>query len=153
MDVRQIFGYFFKLIGGALIIVGVVQAASTLWFLRDAEQTMGTVLDYERVEGAAPPFIGGDAGVLYYPVVNFQTPGGREVQFTAPSGRNSRVYEIDSQVPVLYDADEPEAGRLGSFWGLWGGTVVFAGLGTVFVLIGFLAPHGFGHGRAHNPFE
>jgi len=147
MDARQLFGYFFKFVGGALILVGAVQAIGTLWFMQQAREVRGTVIGYERVEGAAPPFIGGDAGILYYPVVTFDTPAGRRVEFTAPSGRNSRVYGIDDQVTVLYDPEEPATSRLGSSWGLWGSTLVFAGLGAVFVLIGFLAPHGFGQGR------
>ncbi|NBF39537.1 MAG: DUF3592 domain-containing protein [Spirochaetes bacterium] len=147
MNARQLFGNFFKLIGGALILVGAIQALGTLFFMQQAREVQGTVTGYERVEGAAPPFIGGDAGVLYYPVVRFDTPAGRRVEFTAPSGRNSRVYDIDEQVRVYYDPDEPETGRLGSAWGLWGSTIVFAGLGAVFVVIGFLAPYGFGHGR------
>jgi hypothetical protein len=85
--------------------------------------------------------------------VTFDTPAGQRVQFTAPSGRNTKVYELEAEVPVLFDAAVPATSRLGSPWGLWGGTVVFAGLGGVFVLIGFLAPHGFSQGRAHNPFE
>lgn len=147
MNARQLFGYFFKSIGGALILVGAIQAIGTLWFMQQAREVQGTVTGYERVEGAAPPFIGGDAGVLYYPVVTFDTPAGRRVGFTSPSGRNARVYDIDEQVTVYYDPDEPETGRLGSAWGLWGRTIVFAGLGAFFVLVGFLAPHGFGQGR------
>lgn len=152
MDARQIFGNVFKLLGGVLIVVGLIQAGSTLWFMRSARTTTGTVVDYERVEDAAPPFIGGDAGVLYYPVVTFDPDSGPRVRFTAPSGRNSRVYEVQASVPVFYDADNPDNSRLGSFWGLWGSTAVFAGLGGVFVLVGFLAPHGFRGGRDQNPF-
>jgi hypothetical protein len=152
MDARHVFGYFFKLVGAALILVGAVQAVGTLWFMQGAREARGTVLEYERVEGAAPPFIGGDAGILYYPVVEFDTPAGRRVTFTAPSGRNSRIYELEEQVTVYFDPDTPETARLGSFWGLWGGTAVFAGLGAVFLLVGFLAPHGFSQGRSANPF-
>jgi hypothetical protein len=152
MNARQLFGYFFMLVGGALVLVGIIQAVGTLWFMQRAREAQGTVLEYERVEGAAPPFIGGDAGILYYPVVAFDTPAGRRVTFTAPSGRNSRVYEIEERVTVYFDPDDPRTSRLGSFWGLWGSTVVFAGLGAVFLLIGLLAPHGFSQGRNANPF-
>ncbi len=148
MNARQLFGYFFKLVGGVLILVGGIQAVGTLLFMQQAREVAGTVAGYERVEGAAPPFIGGDAGVLYYPVVSFDTPAGRRMEFTAPSGRNSRVYDIDEQVTVYYDPEKPEKVRLGSAWGLWGSTIVFAGLGVFFVLVGFLAPHGFGQGRS-----
>ncbi|MFW6223675.1 MAG: DUF3592 domain-containing protein [Spirochaetota bacterium] len=154
MDARQLFGNAFKLIGGVLVLAGVIQAIGTLLFMQGAREVQGTVTGYERVEGAAPPFIGGDAGVLYYPTVSFDTPAGRRLEFTAPSGRNSRVYEIDERVPVYYDPDEPATSRLGSAWGLWGSTLVFAGLGAVFVVVGFLAPYGFGRGRSecNGPF-
>ena len=152
MDVRQIFGYIFKFLGGILIIIGLIQAANTVSFMQSAERTTGVVMDYERVEDAAPPFIGGDAGVLYYPVVRFETISGQQVEFSAPSGRNSRVYAIEETVSVFYDTEDPDNSRLGSFWGLWGRTVVFVGLGAVFVLIGFLAPHGFRGMRDQNPF-
>lgn len=152
MGMRQIFGYFFLLVGGALMLVGAVRAGGTLWFLRDARQAVGTVVEYDRVEDAAPPFIGGEAGVLYYPVVSFDTPSGRRIRFTSPSGRNSQVYQIDERVPVYFDPNEPEMSRVDSLWGLWGGALVFAGLGGVFLLIGLLAPHGFSQGRSANPF-
>ncbi len=153
MDARRLFGYFFLFVGATLLLVGAFHAVGTLSFLADARSTEGTVVDYELVEGAGPPFVGGDAGILYYPVVTFDTFAGQRVRFSSPAGRNARVYDIDARVSVLYDPEKSQQrSRLDTFHGLWGRTSVFAGLGGIFIVLGLLAPHGFGGGRRGNPF-
>lgn len=145
---KRLFGMFFLLFGAALLLVGLIQAAGTALYIRRAEPATGTVVSYDQVHNAAPLMdaVSG-TGILYYPVVEFRTLENQSVQFTAPRGRGEKTYEIGARVSVLYNPNQPSRSRLDTFWGLWGPTAIFGGLGLLFGVIGFLAPFGFGGSR------
>jgi hypothetical protein len=138
---KQLFGLLFNGIGVILVIIGLVQLAGTAIFLGNARSASGTVTDYERVQNQIA-FLEG-TGYLYYPVVEFRAPGGEMIAFSSPSGRPEKAYEVGSTVRVLYNPSDAARARIDAFWSIWGRTVVFAGLGVLFFIIGLLAPHGF----------
>lgn len=152
MGIKNALSLFFLAVGGFLLLVGVIQGVGTIVFLSRAESTQATIIDYEIVENAAPFMASASSGLLYYPVLRFETPGGAVSTFTGDQGQRSRPYEVGSRVGVLYEPDL-ENSRVADFWGLWGRVVIFAGLGAVFAFLGFLTPFGFSRAGRQNPFD
>lgn len=152
MGIKNALSLFFLAIGGFLLLIGIIQGVSTLVFLSRAEPTRGTVIDYEIVENAAPFMASASSGLLYYPILRFETPGGAMGTFTGDQGHRARPYEVGSRVEILY-GPELENSRVANFWGLWGRVVIFAGLGAVFAFLGLLTPFGFSRAARRNPFD
>lgn len=76
------------------------------------------------------------SGGSNYPVVEFQTPEGKTVSFRSDVGSNPASYDVGEQVEVLYNPSHPNEAKLTGFWNLWGLATIFAGLGSVFMIIG-----------------
>jgi hypothetical protein len=154
MGIKNALSLFFLVIGGFLLLIGVIQTIGTLVFLSRAEPSQARVIDYEIVENAAP-FMASSrgAGLLFYPILQFETPQGGLVTFTADQGHRERPYDVDSRVGILYDPGTPQSSRVDDFWGLWGRVVIFAGLGAVFGGLGLLTPFGFSRVQRHNPYH
>jgi hypothetical protein len=153
MGIKNALSLFFLVVAGVLLLVGAVQAIGTTVFLSGAQETTATVIDYEIVENAAPFMAtSGGAGRLFYAILQFDAPGGEPATFTADQGHRDRPYNVDASVPILYDPDQPQNGRVADFWGLWGRVVIFVGLGLAFGVIGVITPLGFSRG-GRNPFH
>lgn len=154
MGIKNVLSLFFFVVAGLLLVAGAISAVGTGIFLIGAETTTAGVIDYEIVENAAPFMAtrpGG--GVLYYAIVQFETPRGDSGTFTADQGHRQRPYEEGAPIDVLYNPDRPEDARVADFWGLWGRVAILVGLGAVFALLGVLTPYGFGRtGRRANPY-
>ena len=151
-------GSIFCWIGGGLLLAAAIAAAFTLNFRRSAQSTVGQVVGYERVENAAPFLVSPPGeGTLYYPVVRFRAPNAEWVEFTARGGNYRQVHTINSSVPVLFPPADPERGIIDNFWGLWARTLIFAGIGGLFMLAGLLFPLGFRSGPQvrvpHHPVD
>ena len=93
--------------------------------LARADRADGTVVELRRS--------GGDS--TYRPVVSFRTAGGQSVTFVTSWGTSPPAYRKGDQVTVLYDAAMPEKAEIESFLSLWLGTLILAGLATVFALL------------------
>ena len=154
MGIKNALSLFFLVIGGLLLLVGAVQAVNTLLFMGRAEPAQARVIDYEIVENAAP-FMAASrgSGLLFYPILQFDTRQGFQSTFTADQGHRERPYDMDARVGILYDPGRPRNGRVDDFWGLWGRVVVFAGLGAVFGGLGLLTPFGFSRAQRPNPYH
>lgn len=72
----------------------------------------------------------------YYPVVEFQIPEGKTVSFRSDVGSNPVSYDVGEQVEVLYNPRYPNEAKMTGFWNLWGLATIFAGLGSIFMIIG-----------------
>jgi hypothetical protein len=139
----QIFGLGFFGIAGVLLIVAAAMAVSTADLLSKARRTEGTVIDQERVKNAAP-LTARDAGILYYPRIEFQHPQEGQVTFTGRAGTNPPAYEEGETVDVLYVADNPRIHMIASFWEIWGRSLIVGGTGAGFALVGLVYFAGFG---------
>ena len=146
MEIRQTVRTVFLSLALVMLGIALVNSARMVLFLGRSERAVGRVVDYQTVEGAAPPFMGADgAGRMYYAVVEFEAPERR--RFVSPVGRRTRVYSIGSEVVVRYlpdrSPDRSGGERIESLPDIWGGTLIFAGLGLLFLAIALTAPKGF----------
>jgi len=76
-------------------------------------------------------------GLIWIPVVRFETPEGRTVDAEAGGGTNVKQWEPGQSLDVSYDPANPADVRVpGSGGGLIQG--VFIGIGVLFALLGLL---------------
>lgn len=72
----------------------------------------------------------------FYPVVRFVTPRGQTLLFRSGAGSSPPAYEVGARVRVMYDPARPEAAKIDSFGERWFLTLLSAGFGALFLLIG-----------------
>lgn len=120
--------YIFLGIGICLLLGAGLLAQNTHSFLNNAILTEGTVIDL--VESSH------DDSTVYQPVISFQDQQAEVIEFKSSSGSNPPSYLPGDKVEVLYETDNPEGASINSFFSLWGGAVIVAGIGAVFALIG-----------------
>ena len=123
----------FALIGGLILWWSVRQQVALRRFKTRAARAVGvcTSLRSEH-RGSA-----GDSSVLYFPVVRFTLPDGRQVETETMMGTSPPAAREGQQVTVLYDPDRPTAARIDGFWA--DGTLahgVTAVIGAMFLLMG-----------------
>lgn len=142
MEIRQTVRTVFLVAALVLLAISLVHAARAAFFLSRSERGVGRVVDYHTVEGAAPPFMdAGDGGRMHYAVVELNEPERR--RFVSPVGRRTRVYSIGSEVAVRYLPGHAGRERIESLVDIWGGALIFGGLGLLFLAIALTAPKGF----------
>lgn len=139
----QIFALGFLGIAAVLIVVAGGMAISTTRFLSGAELAVGTVIDLERVQNAAP-LTARDAGILYYPRIEYKHPSAGRIVFTARAGANPPTIDAGETVDVLYDPRNPKVHRIENFWEIWGRALIVGGTGLGFALVGLVYFAGFG---------
>lgn len=111
-----------------LILVGLVNWYRLRQFVQTAQRTTGIVIDFVPRGGRGRP--------TYSPTVRFKTIEGREVEFTEALSSRPPGYEINEQVPVLYDPENPEHARVfKSHWRLYYFALLYGGLGIVFFIV------------------
>ena len=93
--------------------------------LARADRAAGTVVELRHG--------GGDS--TYRPVVNFRTAQGQTVTFVTSWGTSPPAYSKGDQVTVLYHAATPDKAEIEGFLSQWLGTLILAGLTTVFGLL------------------
>jgi hypothetical protein len=113
-------------IGILALAAGAVFTVLTARFVAGSERAEGTVVD--RVRSVDEE----DDSVSFYPVVRFTTAAGRTVRFESNVSTSD---EIGDEVEVLYDPDDPTDARLSGFLNVWGFSLIFAGIGAVFITV------------------
>lgn len=122
-------GIIFTIVGFAILGGALYAYQNQKQFLSEAQSATGTVtaLEYSRSR---------KGGGSYHPVVEFQTPDGQSYTFRSEVGSKPPAYEVGEEVEIRYNPRNPSDAKLLGFWNLWGLTVLFAGLGSVFGGIG-----------------
>lgn len=136
------------LIPTLLIIVGI---AFLLWagksflnqkkFLSNAVSATGVINGYDystssraQRDSDTESGVAGHVDVtLAAPKIEFTTQSGEQVSVVAKSSTEAKSGE---QVKVLYLPDDPQTAQFDDFFPIWGLTIIFAGFGCVFCLIG-----------------
>ena len=111
-------------LGVLLLVAGAVFAVLTARFVASADRAEGTVVDRARSVDDE------DGSVVYFPIVRFTTAEARTVEFKSSASTSD---EIGDRVDVLYDPDDPTDARLAGFFNIWGFSLIFGLIGTVFV--------------------
>ena len=125
----KLFVWIFGLIGGLFLFIGIWMLLDTQRFVARASPAPGVVIELLRTRDS-------DGDVLYKPLVRYETAAGATVEFTSNGASRPAAYDVGEAVTVLYDPAHPHKARLKGQWALWGLSTIFAGLGTVFFLIG-----------------
>jgi hypothetical protein len=118
-------------IGLGIAYFGWTLRADTLEFVNSAESAVGSVVEVEAKRDS-------DGDILYYPIFEFTTAGGEEIQFRSNSGANPPSHKEGDEVEVLYDPYQPLDARENSFSGLWMLSTILLAFGGIFALAGVL---------------
>jgi LPXTG-motif cell wall-anchored protein len=127
------------IIGGPIAIViglgigyfGWTMRIDTLEFVDSAQSASGSVVEVEARTDS-------DGDTLFYPVFEFTTAEGEEIQFRSNSGSNPPSRDKGEKVEILYDPNQPQNARENSFSGLWMFSTILLVFGGIFALAGVL---------------
>lgn len=133
MKTLAIVKYGFTLIGIGMLLGAFSLYKNTTSFLEEAARAEGTVVDLVRSRSSSSS---SDSSPTYKPEVTFVTETGETVQFVSSMGSNPPSYSIGEQVTVFYLPHRPQEAQLNGYFSLWGVATIFAGLGSVFALVG-----------------
>ena len=120
------FQIVFTVAGLALLAIGVISIPGTISFVNRSVVTQGTVV------GVESEFAG--EGNVYLPTVRFITQDGQSIVFTSSTGEDAYLSRIGESVTVRYVPADPTDARIDSFLQLWGGLIIPAVIGGVFIL-------------------
>lgn len=128
MDWVTIVSSVFVLVGAAMLIAAGREFARRRAFLRGSATAAGTIV--ALTENRERDEIG------YFPKVEFQTPSGRGITFQSAMGSSTDAKSIGDSVTVRYQLDQPQVAEIDAFMPLWGLTLLWGALGSVFVFVG-----------------
>ena len=121
--ISSILSLIFGLVGIVLIAVAVSFYFRTQNFISDSLLTDGTVIDLVYDDDTA------------YPKVRFRTQAGEVIEFTSNAGSYPPAFHEGELVEIHYNPENPYEARIGSFFSLWGISIIFGVLGLVFSAI------------------
>ncbi len=125
----RIFKWLGLLFGGAMLIGALLLAQHSRSFIARAQHAPGVVVEMV-------PHSSNNNSTTYAPVVRYNAPDGRELKLYSSTSSNPPAYSVGEQVDVLFLPGAPEQAKINAFFSLWGGAVIVAGIGAVFLLIG-----------------
>ena len=128
MRAYNIVKYVFSVVGIGMLI------GAFFWYNSSSEFSEKSV----RAEGTVVELVVNRSrdSRTYSPVVQFVNEAGKKIEFKSRTGSNPPDYSRGEKVEVLYLPENPEEAKINSFFALWGGALIFGGLGSVFFLIG-----------------
>lgn len=122
--------YLALILGLVLMVIAYMLFQSASAFLDKAVSAEGTVTELVRSRS--------DDSISYRPVVEFTAQNGTPVEFVSSVGSNPPNYSPGERVEVLYDPANPVDAQLNSNLASWGGSVVVAGIGGLFLVSGLV---------------
>lgn len=138
----------FTIAGIILLAISALLANHTHNFIQHANKTEGIVAEnvltgtsQQRLQNSRNT----NSAVQYSTVQNLYSA---KVQFTDEQGQtytflegqqsNPPAHVIGERVPVYYDSNHPEHAKIASFFDLWFGSLLCAGMGLFFLLSGLI---------------
>ena len=121
--------------GWAGIALSLYLLVGNVVFYVQSQQAVGVVMTTER--GDRSP---GTQSFAYFPVVSFNLPDGRTVEFQSKFGHGELLaYQTGDEVPVWYVASNPdETAKVASYFDLFGFPFLMFVFGGVFWVCGKL---------------
>ena len=113
--------------GLGTLTFGIYQFFRTTMLVSRGLRAIG-IINSERRLGRA-----GDAYFIH--VISFETPDGGQFQF---SNFGFLPRDVDSEVTVLYDSQDPGRAKIDTPFNLWSVPALYGILGSVFTIIGGL---------------
>ena len=125
----------FTLVGIVLLLITFFTFNNTQKFLDKARLTQGVVTELLPRESRDSD--SKKVSTTYAPVVEFITDAGETITYISSSSSNPPSYDTGESISIYYLPDSPQRAKIDGFMDLWFGTVILAGFGSLFFLIGF----------------
>jgi hypothetical protein len=132
---RRLAGFFLSTSGSACLVLSVLLAVHTKYFLVHAVRTKGTVVQMLPVKRIS------DGGVTpgCLPEVRFQTEDGQSHTIRLnDSATNPPEFQVGDTLTLLYDRGSPKGATPDSFAQLWIVPVILLGIGVAHGLVGIV---------------
>lgn len=131
MDRFAVWGLICLAVGCGFLVSAARIYLARRRFLATAQAAAGTVVEV-RVRGIGRNAVG-------VPVLEFPLPGDQVQRTESWMGSGFQRFEAGQPVPVRYDPADPSRAEVDSFATLWGLTLLRAGYGALFLLMGSVA--------------
>jgi len=128
----------FIIVGSGCLIYAPIKLVKTALFIRSAAVTSGTVTDLHVSRTSK--------STTYAPVVTFNVPGGRQIEFRSQISSGSSDYSVGEQVQVYYGPRHPETAEIKAFVPLWMPVIILSALGLAFTAMGGGTMYAMGRG-------
>ena len=123
------------LTGIGMLIGAFSSYRNTSSFVKEASRAEGTVVDIVLVEMGVNTR---RTSSVYKPTIHFMNHEGEKVEFTSSVGSNPPSYSKGQKVEILYRPTEPQNAQINDFSSLWSNSIILAGMGGGFFIIGML---------------
>lgn len=127
-DIVTVVSTSFVFIGAGLSVLAWRAFLRRRAFLRDSLVATGVIVALTENRESDE--------ISYFPKVRFRSLAGHDITFQSGAGSSAASWRIGDTVAVCYRKDRPEVAEVGSFAALWGPTLLFAGLGVIFLFVG-----------------
>ncbi|MCF6340306.1 MAG: DUF3592 domain-containing protein [Sulfurimonas sp.] len=98
--------------------------------IANGEHTNGIIIEVKK---------GPSSLSKYYPRIHFITKDGKEIEFVSSTGSNPSLYNVDDQVQIVYNYDDPKDAFINSFIEVWIASAIYAFMSfLLFIFSGFL---------------
>ncbi|HWE83465.1 MAG TPA: DUF3592 domain-containing protein [Terracidiphilus sp.] len=118
-----------RLIGVACLVLAAIGGAWSARFVMRSVATVGAVTALEDKVNAD------DGKTYYYPEFVFEAQDGKTYNGVSHTGSTSADYAVGQSVRILYDKADPNSARIDSFGQIWGGDLLVALVGIMFLAI------------------
>lgn len=110
----------------AVLLYAAIEAFRTLQLQRNGLRTQGTVVEIDtNNEGDTP-------------IVGFTAQDGKEYRFRVSTVLGKENWAMGTTCPVIYSSSNPKHARVERFAQLWGGSIIFAAIGTTSLITLFV---------------
>ena len=124
MRVMRIIGAIFLAVALVMFLVAGLVFSHVTEFMQTSVTTTGTVIDFELRRSTSTS---SSSSSVYYPLVQFKTEKGEEVEFVSSCGSRPAAYDKGESVPVRYDPNStkyPYRAGIDTFVSNWLGVII-----------------------------
>lgn len=129
---------FLTLLVPALMVILSVFMARETWDFQNGSlptQAVVTTVRFEHGSTTGSDGVSEDT-VTYYPTFQFKSATGQEYITESSQPASGFVPEVGDVIPVHYYVENPYWVRpVFSWWTLWAGPMIFAGIGSFFLIV------------------
>jgi len=129
----------FGLFGLAVLLYAISEYRTTATFLDGAERGEGTVIEAGQRVVRTGSGSSRSSSTVDYAVVRFTDKDGTTQEFEQQFGLVEGCPAKGETVPIAYDPETPDVGRVTSFASLWAGLVAITVFGLVFIALGLIS--------------
>ena len=128
-------GVPFLLVGIGITIAGFFNYQKTNNFLATAQTVNAQVVKYDSHISTSRRKRRTTRTIMYTPLFAYQI-NGEDFVTKSKSSSSSKPYQIGEKVDIFYNAENPNEIRQNTFFDLWGLSLIFSIMGTIFTLAG-----------------